>query len=220
MKYIQHIITLAAIAAVLASCSTSRKTKSVFKSTTDSSSVVKIDSNVNRVIDSTTVKKDNTITTTETEDNYTKETIFEFDTSFKWVDTLNDQPKRSGWVVADDYFPPIKKITIRETGIKKERVKTVANKIDSTTVAKKETVDLTKSVNTETHKTTSIKNKEVKRTSYWGWLWIGLICAAVFAVGWYFGWWPWLIAFIRRTRNKEEYPVKYTNYQPPKPPVK
>lgn len=219
------ILFFVVIIVLLSSCSTTRKIKSVVKSTTDSSSVVKIDSNITRTIDSTTVKKDNTVTTTETEDDYKKEIIIEFDTSFKWVDTSNTQPKRSGWVVADDYFPPIKKITIRETGVKKEKTVTVANKIDSTTIAKKETVDLTKSVNTETHKTTIEKNKEVKRTSYWGWLWIGLIClacAVVFAFGWYYGWyygwWRWLFALFKR-KNKDEYPVKYTNYQPPKPPV-
>lgn len=222
MKKLLHIITLVAIAAILASCSSSRKIKSVFKSNTDSSIVVKIDSVVTKTTDSVTVKKDNTVTTTETEDNYTKETVIEFDTTLldnwltnlvpgltkEYLDSMRHarDTLTTGWITADDYFPPdlnrVKKITIRETGTKKVKQQTEVNKYDSAHLKAKEELQLVKNTKVQVITTTVIKNKDKKTTSYWGWLWIGLITAAVFAVGWYFGWWRWLFALFKRKQKE------------------
>jgi len=223
MKRILQIITLFAMVAILASCGTTSKIKSYSKSSVDSSSVTKIDSNVTKTDEATTVKKDNTVTTIEKQDDYTKETVIEFSTDFapgvtkKQFDSLRDSGKPlttltkedfTDWITNTDYFPPVRKITIKETGIKKEKHIIAANTVDSSTVSKKETVDFTKTVNTELHKTEVVKNKTVKRTSYWGWLWIALFAGGVFAVGWYFGWWRWLFAWIKQRKKDDEYPVK------------
>lgn len=147
-------------------CSTTKKIKSVTKTYIDSTVTVKIDSNVVKVKDSTAVKKDNTLTVTEKEDNYTKETVIEFDTAT----AIKTDSK--------DYFQPVKKITIRETGIKKQKQTIAANKVDSTKVISNESTDLTKESTTELQKTEVTKNKEVRRTSYWGWLWLLLLIPA------------------------------------------
>lgn len=198
----KRIISILVIAAILYSCSTTHKSKSYSKSTVDSSSVVKIDSNVVKKIDSVSVKKDNTVTTVEKEDDYTKETVIEFDST-----TRSSTP-------AADYFPAIRKITIKEKGIKKEKQIIAANTIDSSQVTKNETLDLTKTVNTDVKKTEVVKNKVVKRTSYWGWLWF-LLIPVVWLAGWWLGLWP----LIPKRKKKDDYPVKYNNYNPPKPPT-
>lgn len=162
-NYIFIIILLSLISLILFSCATTNKTKSVAKTSIDSTVTVKVYSNVVKVKDSTTVKKDNTVTLTEKEDNYTKETVIEFDTAT----AIKTDSK--------DYFQPVKKITIRETGIKKQKQTIAANKVDSTKVVSNESTDLTKESKTELQKTETIKNKDVKRTSYWGWLWLLLL---------------------------------------------
>lgn len=167
MKYIIPLL-------LLYSCSTTNKHKEIKKSIIDSVSVVKIDSSHSNTIDSTNVKKDNTVTVKETEGNYTKETVIEFDTT-----RLNI----SNWpVTPEDYLPvksgAITKITIKETGVKKTKETIVADKNDSTNVKKTDTGNLTKDVKTNLVKTKTIKNKEVERTSYWGWLWLLLLIPA------------------------------------------
>ena len=111
------------------------------------------------------LKKDNTVTTVEKEDNYVKETVIEF------------EPVKSD-IKAADYFPIIKKTTIKETGIKKEKQTIASNKVDSTALKTTQSTDLTKEVSTDLHKTEVTKNKEVKRTSYYGWLWLLLLIPA------------------------------------------
>lgn len=176
-------------------CSTTNKTKSVFKSTTDSSSVVSIDSNVVKAVDSVSVKKDNTVTTTEKEDNYTKVTEIEF------------EPTSVTFTPAADYFPPVKRIKITETGVKKERTNIVQNKNDSTAKKDLTKIDLTKNVKSDVSKTLSVKEKEVHRTSYMGLFITVAICLLIFIVGWYFGWWRWIILLFKR--RDDDYPVKY-----------
>lgn len=178
MKYIIPLL-------LLYSCSTTNKHKEIKKSTIDSVSVVKIDSSHSKTIDSTNVKKDNTVTVKETEGNYTKETVIEFDTVASTLKTYRaetsnviTQPSLSEIIDASDYFRPIKKITIKETGVKKTKETIVADKNDSTNVKKTDTGNLTKDVKTNLVKTETIKNKEVERTSYWGWLWLLLLIPA------------------------------------------
>lgn len=199
LVYIGLLLLL--IIAILASCSTTSKTKSVTRSTTDSVSTTKVDSSVLKATETTAVKKDNSVTTTETEDNYTKETVIEFDTA-KAVefDTL-DIP-RIGGSAAADYFPPnfnrVKKITIRETGIKKEKVNQVINKQDSTKTTSAEKTDLVKSISTDLHKTETVKNKEKETTSYWGWLWLALIVAAAVYIEWRFKVIKWFAGLFKK----------------------
>lgn len=207
--FIYWLLFIITVSVIMVSCSTTSKIKSISKTTVDSSSVVKSDSSGLKTTDSVSVKKDNTVTVTETDGAYTKETIFEF------ADPETDSGSTVKYLVpADDYFPVIKpailkKITIKETGIVKTKQTTAANTIDSNRVTTTEAATVKKEAVTDVKKTVVTKDKAVKRTSCWGWLWMGIIAAAVFAVGWYFGWWPWLIAFIRRTRKKEQYPIKY-----------
>lgn len=185
MKYIIPLL-------LLYSCSTTNKHKEIRKSTIDSLSVVKIDSNHSKTVDSTNVKRDNTVTVKETEGNYTKETVIEFDNTKIASPLLTDSAIKKAWedgkpytteIIAEDYFPvflsrPVKKITIKETGIKKTKETTVADKNDSTNVKKTDSGNLTKDVKTNLVKTETVKKKEVERTSYWGWLWLLLLIPA------------------------------------------
>ena len=199
MKYFKDAsgwVIILNLSILFTSCSTTKKIKSFTKTTVDSVSVVKIDSSTLKAVDSTSVKKDNTITTIEKQDDYEKETVIEFD-------TVNHSSEKSP---AEDYFSPIIKITIKEKGIKKEKSSIQTNILDSSRKLSTETADLRKITDTKLHKTETVKNKEVKRTSYWGWLWIGIITIAVIIAGWYFRVWPWLFAFLKR---KEEYPIIY-----------
>jgi len=204
-----QLIIVGLLMMCFASCSTSKKIKNYSKTTVDSTSVVKVDSSGLKTTDSTSVKKDNTVTVKETDGDYTKETIFWF------ADPLPDTATGIKYPIpAGDYFAVIKpavlkKITIKETGTLKTKETISANTIDSNRVVTTEAATVKKEAATDVKKTIVTKDKEVNRTSYWGWLWMGIIAAAVFAVGWYFGWWLWLIAFIRRTRKKEQYPIKY-----------
>lgn len=182
-KLAWSILLIITIVVILASCSTTSKTKSIVKTSVDSSSVTKIDSNTVKSIDSISVKKANTITNTEVEDNYTKVTVIEYDTTdFTRLSIMWDSMDHLFKTPAADYFPsikqPIKKITISETGIKKERTNIVQNKSDSTKLSKNDNIELTKTTAVDLHKTETVKNKEVHRTSYWGWLWLLLLIPA------------------------------------------
>lgn len=184
ITYILFIIGYLIFMGCLISCSTSKKLKNSTKTTVAKNETAKIDS--------VSVKKDNTVTTVEKSDDYEKETVIEFDT----------MPNGGGFIYpnpVEDYFQPVKRITIKEKGTKKENIVIATNKQDSTVLIKR--------TDTQVITTTTIKNKDKKTTSYWGWLWISLIAAAVWFAGWYFGIWKILFAFIKR--NKDEYPIKY-----------
>lgn len=175
MKTFWQLVLIGIVIMCFSRCSTTNKTKSVTKTNTDSTSIVKIDSNIVKLKDSTTVKKDNTVTTIEKEDNYVKETTIEFDTSKYAKGSGIYEPSGN---LPTDYFQPIKKITIKETGTKKEKKTIAANKIDSTSLKSTEKIDLSKETKTELVKTETTKNKVVERTSYWGWLWLLLLIPA------------------------------------------
>jgi len=207
MKRILQIITLLTIIAILASCSVTKKNKSSYKESLDITTSEKIDSSNLKSTDSVSVKKDNSITTVETEDNYKRETVIEFDTSRlndwiknlgpgltqEFIDSMNDsgQPVKTGWITAADYFPKnlnsVKKITIRETGTKKENVKTILNKTDSSKIVRTDSGKLVKTVSSDLHQTETVTTKEKETTSYWGWLWLALIVGATVYVCWRFG---------------------------------
>lgn len=194
MKYIPIILV-----ALLFGCSTINKHKSVEKVFTDSLSVIHVDSIAVKTVDSAKVIKDNTITITDKTDDYKEVTVFEFGTSRSMP---NPQDSVMSGASKEDYFPVIKKITVTKTGTKKENIKVAANTIDSSWFRHKDSVVLNKDTKTGLKKTEIKKDIVVKRTSYWGWLWIGLGIAAVYLVGWYFGIWGWLILFIKKTRKK------------------
>lgn len=172
------LLLLVLIAAVLFnSCTVTNKNKSVHKSSVDSTSVVKIDSSAKKSIDSTNVKKNNVVTVKESEDNYTKETVYEFVPLGKLGDSVvygYDAP-----VKKSDYFPAqLAKITIKETGIKKAKEVKTDNSTDSSRLVKIDTSSSSHASTTDLHKTDYTKDKVVKHTSYWGWLWLLLIIPA------------------------------------------
>ncbi len=206
---------------VFSSCSTLKKIKSSEKITVDSSGVTKIDSNHTKTVDDVAVKKDNSVTVKETDGTVTTETVFEFadepvgEDSATIANSILDWRWQPSADEPADYFPPIKttgklkKITVKTTGQLKTKETTTANTSDSARKVTTETTALKKDQATDVRRSQTIKNKEVKRTSYWGWLWIGIIAVVVFAAGWYFGWWLFIIAWWR-TSNKDDYPITYT----------
>lgn len=209
------IVMIIACIILLASCSTTSKIKTTVKTTVDSSSVTNIDSSNIKTVDSAVVKKDNTVSIKETDGTITKETIFEFADEDTTTKAATEWPWHPSTIIpAADFFPPIrttgklKKVTVRETGSIKTKETTNTNKQDSAHKITTENTNLVKSNATDVKKTTVAKEKQVERTSYWGWLWIGLISAAVIFVGWYFGLWQWLWAYLKR-RKREEYLVTY-----------
>lgn len=158
----------------LCSCSVTKKNKTYSKSTESS----KIDSTTNKTLDSGSVKKDNSISITEKKDDYEKETVIEFfeepkknidnniDTSWNKVfpEVFKGDVNK---ILASDYFPSgIKKITVKEKGVKTEVKKELTNTIDSNFNKKNENTNVKKEENKEVIQTT--KNKTTK--SYWWYL--------------------------------------------------
>lgn len=142
------------LVSVLMSCATSNKFKQVTKTTSDSTAVTRIDSSTSKTVDSAHVKKDNTITTVEKEDNYTKVTVIEFEKDS--VQTDISRPIHADKIDPNDYFyfpAAVKKVTVTETGTKKEKAVTQNNIVDSG--GKKETANtnLVKDQKTEVKKT-------------------------------------------------------------------
>lgn len=154
------------------SCTVTSKNKSVHKSSVDSSSIVKVDSSAKKSIDSTGVKKNNVVTVKESEDNYTKETVIEF---VNPLGNIPDSGKPSFTTPAKDYFSAVAKITIKEKGVKKAKEVKTDNSTDSSHLVKIDTSSSSHASTTDLHKTDYTKDKIVKHTSYWGWLWLLLI---------------------------------------------
>lgn len=169
------ILLVAIFSVLLNSCTVTNKNKSVHKSSVDSSSTVKVDSSAKKSIDSSSVKKNNVVTLKESEDNYTKETVIEF---VNPLGNIPDSGKPSFTIPAKDYFPAVAKITIKEKGIKKAKEVKTDNSTDSFRLIKIDTSSSSHASTTDLHKTDYTKDKVVKRTSYWGWLWLLLIIPA------------------------------------------
>lgn len=191
------IIAIVVILLCMASCSTSKKSKSTTK--IDSKEVVKIDSVSVKTVDSVSVKKDNTVTTVEKSVDYEKETTVEF------------EPTPSGTKAAD-YFPIIKRKIIKEKGFKKENITIVAGLYDSSRKISTNNTSLKKDTEKQVIITTTTKIKKTSGLS--SWVWIGcLIILVIWAGGALLGLWSWLgwlwflIGLFRR--KKEEYPVRY-----------
>lgn len=152
---------------VFASCTSTNKIKTSEHTTIDSAQLKKKDSAGVSTLDSTKLKKDNVVSIKETDGNYTKETVIEFDTTKPLIAT----PSTSGTTAAD-YFPkyvyPVKKITTKETGTLKTKEQTQTSHVDSTNVKKKDSVNKNEVDSTHLQKDTKKKGKEVQRTSYTG----------------------------------------------------
>lgn len=169
----KHIFLLTISASLFfCGCSSSKK----FKEQIKTSDTVKIDSTSSSSIDTSHVVKDNTVSTKEKENTYTKETTIEFnqtssDTATRYPERYMDKP--------EDYFQKnsIKKITIKETGIKKEKETETKNIVDSSVGKIKNDVAVNKEEKHETSKTT--KSKSVFRFSWW-WLLLLLIPAVIY----------------------------------------
>lgn len=238
MKFLKDASGWIIIIAIFCSCSTTSKNKSSYKSKTDTAIDEKkgIDTSAQFKADLQQKNETETTTGSKTDTDILKELNIDFgngtdedytgikkDTSVAGIKITTTGPGTiklniDGSVEATGN---IKKASYKETGkIKKQdssRKKEISNTQQQVTNQKKG-ID-TSAKKTQTTTQVVIKQKDVQRTSYWGWLWLGLITAAVIGVGWYFGWWRWFFAFIRRTKNKNEYRVKYSKYQPPKPPT-
>lgn len=231
------IMLIIACMLVLASCATSDKTKSRYKKKTV------VDTEQKKGIDTSKVSATNlqqqakteTSTGSAEEAESSKEFNIEFnlggngtaeDYTGKTLDTIVHGTKIKTNDAASIKFNPdgsfetkgnIKNINYKETGSKKKRD---SSHTINTTDTKLAITDAKKGIDTSTSKgkiTTEITsiNKHKETTSYWGWLWF-LLIPVVWLLGWYFGLWP----LLPKRKKKEEYPVKYTNYEPPKPPIK
>lgn len=201
-------ILIAIIAISLSSCSTTNKHKVITKTSTDSVSVVKETAIKNT--DSTGVKKANIVVIKEGEGSYEKETVYEFSTNLlghgltkHYIDSMNaiGQPLKTGEIYPvdpSDYFPV--KITIKEKGQNKS--KETKTDLSTDSAVEKTTEVVTKDNKTDLHKTEFTKDKTVKRTgvSVGVWIWGG-IAIAIGLLGWYFGWWTWLFALLKRRKK-------------------
>jgi len=180
----------------LISCSTTRKNKTVTKEESKATVSNRWDSTVKAAIDSFRVKKDNSTSTATTEDQYERKTVIDYNTmpNDQWpikksdtayandngtglIDYLNDY---AGAKPAADKWgsPGIKSVTIYERGTRKATTVTQADKVDSATSHTAASVEVHKAQDSTGSRSVTTKSKEVKRTSYWGWLWLLLIIPA------------------------------------------
>lgn len=175
------------------SCSTTHKNKTVTKEESRATVSSRVDSTVKAQIDSLRVKKDNSTSTATTEQEYERKTVIEYNTmpNDQWpiknsdtafandngtgiIDYLNDY---AGAKPAADKWgsPGVKSVTIYERGTRKATTVTKADKVDSAASHTNAAVELHKAQDSSGSRSVTTKVKEVKRTSYWGWLWLLLI---------------------------------------------
>lgn len=179
------LVLLALIAIGLTSCGSTNKIKSVQKSSIDSVTSFKKDSTVKKESDSTHLKKSASLTTTESTNDYEKETVILFDTAYAENMQMQGDGDTILWSTpnvtitdAADYFPlkfspgpqRIKSITIKEKGKLKVIETKAENKTDSLAGKGKEDTHVADQGKTDVHKTESSKNKTVHRVSYTGYI--------------------------------------------------
>jgi len=163
-------ITVGLVLAVIYSCTSTSKIKSVTKTTEESKSTVKVDSNVIKGKDSTKVVKGNSFMIVESTNDYEKETVIEFDTAKAWQEGYDSA---KSFIDAADYFPVtqrVTKITIKEKGKLIARESVQAKTVDSVSVKSQEQAEVKKEEVKSEKKTEFKKDKQVKRISYWWWL--------------------------------------------------
>ena len=149
----------------LSGCSVTSKHKSLSKTSSDSIVSLKVDSSSFSRVDSTQTKKSTTETIKTTDGTFDRETIIEFG-------------KDSTPTNAADYFPPVTKITIREKAVNHSIEKVTDTHNDSTQVTHSDTQVVHKEATTEVKKTSSDKEKDIVKKSYWWLLWFLLIIPA------------------------------------------
>jgi len=204
--HMRTILMLAALVAILASCSTTRKNKSITHEQSQATVSSRVDSMVKAQVDSFRVKRDNTLTNEIKEDEYEKKTVVEYE---RYADNEEDSEllqlheKSNG--DKEDYVPienrlagvrkgVVKSITIYERGKRTTNTTTQAAKVDSTASHTAATVDLHKAHDSTGRKSVTTKVKEVKRTSYWGWLWLLLFIILIIPAVYCYRRWvrPWV----------------------------
>jgi len=229
------VIALAILLIAFTGCSTSNKTKSTYKEKTTVTTEQKkgIDTTASKKTDVQQQIKTETAAGSVEETETKKEFNIEFNLggngtaeeyTGKPLDTTVNGTKVKTNDAASLKFNPdgsieakgnIKNINYKETGSKKKQDSTRTTQATDTRLA---ITDTKKGIDTSAGKTIitteiTATNKHKQTTSYWGWLWIGIVCAGVYGIGWYFGWWRWLFAFIKR-RNRDEYPIIYKKPKP------
>lgn len=220
--------------AILSSCSTTSKNKSSYKAKSettleekrgiDTSSSIKADlqqqikSNYNAgIVEESDFQKEFSIDFdfgNGSADDYTKTDTVITGTKIKTSGHGTVKLNTDGSI---EVSGKIKNASYKETGkIKKQdssSVTTITN-TNLQVVEEKKGIDTTaKKATDKTETVATTKNK--KTNSYWRWLLL-LIIPVIWVGGWWFGLWPLL---PKRKKRDPEYPVKYTNYQPPKPPI-
>lgn len=218
------IIIVVLVMHSIASCTTTKKVKWEENTSIKASTANKIDSSSLKTESSAQVKKDNTVTTVEKEDDYEKETVIEFGegltktaidsaiASGKPFSTILITSDGSLAIPAEDYFQPIRKITIKEKGTRKEKSTTEANTYDSTSKSSKEQVWLVVTTKMQVVTKTNIKKKDVVTSGPTFWqkikrFFVLIVIAAVIFVGWYFKIWSrlwlwWLMIWNRLKKKK------------------
>lgn len=175
------LLVLGFIALVLFNSCSTTKSKNVSKTHIENTSETKDVTGGSNEVDSTNVKKNNVVTVKESEEGYTKETVFEFFNPLGNIkDTVRTYPNISDdKIPVADYFPNrISKITIKETGTKKAKETKTEDNLEFTTLHKKETWYIIKTTTALTIIDTYTRNKNKKTTSYWGFLWLLLLIPA------------------------------------------
>ena len=192
---ISIFLGLILIIILASSCSVTKQKQSLKSSLEEKIEINESKSTVEKV-DSTHTLKDRTITTITGDSNYTRETVIEYDVS-SWklwgsgdstlsTDTTSfddslilDGIYNRGTTKATDYFQPIKRITIKETGRKQVATTIAADIVDSTTTHRNNE-QTSRKVASYTHfEKLSYTTKDVERNSYWFLLWLLLIPAGL-----------------------------------------
>lgn len=133
-------------------CSTTSKIKSVTRTRTDSTATARTDYAAGNRTDSSGSR----VTVIDKTGTFEKETVYVY---------------RPGRV---DSIPVIQTITIREKGTGVTRI--VIH--DTAHITRVDTVTVVKDASVSVKKDEMTKDKSVKRTSYWGWLWLILALVA------------------------------------------
>jgi hypothetical protein len=180
-------------AAVLHSCTTTNKTKTLKKEETKTEKTATIDSTTTASLDSAGMRRSVIVAATESQDDFTKITVIEFDTMAtpRLVNTL---PLIGDATPAEDYVTEIgnirargrvKSITIKETGNKTAKAKTETTTTDTAHKKADATADVKRTESVKTESKVTEKNKHVFRIDSTG-LVVGSIILLILAAVCYY----------------------------------
>jgi hypothetical protein len=186
------IFAIAIVGAILfESCSLLKKSKSVSNTTIDSTSVVNKIEMVSEKKDSVVVIEDKKEVAVTKEEEYEKETVIEDFAIPKpqKKDTATSQNKNLGddyvysWPHGDsDYFPILRRTTIREKGKKKEQFDFIEDHSRLDKVSGNDNSTKISNENVSVQKAEKVKEKKVRRTSIAWWVWLLIIAAIIFII--------------------------------------